>query len=39
MFEIKMLSMLRFSEGKELAQYAEHKQLRGFQAAKVVKIE
>ena len=31
--------MLRFSEGKELAQFAEREQLRGFRAAKVQIIE
>ena len=39
MFEFKTPAMLRFSEGKELAHFAERKQLRGFQAAKVHKIE
>ena len=39
MFEIKLPAKLRFSEGKELAHFAERKQLRAFQAAKVHKIE
>jgi hypothetical protein len=39
MFEFKRVSMLRFSEGKELAQFAEREQLRGLRAAKLVQIE